>query len=51
MFLGFGVFLIGVWFGFWGVWKFVFVEDGSVDFGVVNFVKWVICLIGCIMFF
>lgn len=51
MFFGFGVVFIGVWVGFWGVWKMVFVEDGNVDFGVVKFVKWVICVVGGVMFF
>lgn len=49
VFLGLGVLLIGAWLGFWGVRKFVLAEDGSVDFGVANFVKWAIRLIGCTM--
>lgn len=34
------VVLIGAWLGFWAVRKLVLTEDGSIDTGVAQFVKW-----------
>lgn len=42
VFVTVGIVLTGAWFGFWGVRKFVLSDDGGVDFGVAQFVKWAI---------
>lgn len=34
------VVLTGAWLGFWAVRKLVLTEDGSIDTGVAQFVKW-----------
>ena len=48
VFVTVGIVLTGAWFGFWGVRKFVLSEDGSVDFGTAQFVKWAIRILAVV---
>ncbi|MCO5569569.1 hypothetical protein L7F22_023284 [Adiantum nelumboides] len=49
IFLVLGIGLMGSWLGYWGVHKMVLLEDGSVDSGTAQFVKWAIYVIGSAM--
>ncbi|KAL2464266.1 hypothetical protein Fot_52222 [Forsythia ovata] len=44
-FLLVGIILTGAGFGYWLVRRFVISEDGSVDVGIAQFVKWAIRII------
>lgn len=44
-----GIALMGAWLGYWGVRKLVLSEDGTVDIGTAQFVKWAIRVVGCVM--
>lgn len=46
-----GIFLIGAAFGYWIVRKFVLAEDGSVDVGVAQFVKWSMRIVAMVSIF
>eukprot|EP01018_Ginkgo_biloba_P009723 Gb_34412 [translate_table: standard] len=48
VFLLVGIVLAGAWLGYWGVRKFVLSEDGSVDIGTAQFVKWAIRIVAII---
>ncbi|KAL4186232.1 hypothetical protein AMTRI_Chr09g13130 [Amborella trichopoda] len=48
IFLVVGILIAGAWLGYWGVRKFVLSEDGSVDIGVAQFVKWAMRIIGTV---
>lgn len=48
VFVTVGIVLTGAWFGFWGVRKFVLSEDGGVDFGTAQFVKWAIRILAVV---
>ncbi|KAI5081181.1 hypothetical protein GOP47_0004364 [Adiantum capillus-veneris] len=49
IFVVLGIGLMGSWLGYWGVRKMVLLEDGSVDGGTANFVKWAIYIVGSVM--
>ncbi|KAF8396312.1 hypothetical protein HHK36_017927 [Tetracentron sinense] len=46
-----GLILAGAAVGYWTVRKFVILEDGSVDVGIVQFVKWAMCIIATTFIF
>lgn len=48
VFVTVAIVLTGAWFGFWGVRKFVLSEDGGVDFGTAQFVKWAIRILAVV---
>ncbi|KAH7316256.1 hypothetical protein KP509_21G085500 [Ceratopteris richardii] len=41
--------LMGAWLGYWGVRKMVLAEDGTIDVGTAQFVKWALRIIGSVM--
>ncbi|MCO5546698.1 hypothetical protein L7F22_000134 [Adiantum nelumboides] len=49
IFLLLGIGLMGAWLGYWGVRKMVLSEDGTVDSGTAQFVKWAIRIVGSVM--
>ncbi|KZV40876.1 hypothetical protein F511_22815 [Dorcoceras hygrometricum] len=51
VFLAVGIVLAGAGFGYWLVRKFVVSEDGSVDVGVAQFVKWALRVIAVTFIF
>ncbi|CAA0833194.1 Uncharacterized conserved protein (DUF2215 [Striga hermonthica] len=51
VFLVVGIVLAGAAFGYWLVRKFVVAEDGSVDVGVAQFVKWALRVIAVTFLF
>ncbi|KAK6151423.1 hypothetical protein DH2020_014058 [Rehmannia glutinosa] len=51
VFLLVGIVLAGAGFGYWLVRKFVVAEDGSVDVGVAQFVKWALRVIAVTFIF
>ncbi|CAI9787464.1 unnamed protein product [Fraxinus pennsylvanica] len=51
VFLLVGIILAGAGFGYWLVRKFVVSEDGTIDVGVAQFVKWGIRIIGVTFIF
>ncbi|XP_075491904.1 uncharacterized protein LOC142530039 isoform X1 [Primulina tabacum] len=51
VFLAVGIVLAGAGFGYWLVRKFVVSEDGSVDVGVAQFVKWALRIIAVTFIF
>ncbi|KAL8460160.1 hypothetical protein ACS0TY_031123 [Phlomoides rotata] len=51
VFLLVGVVLAGAAFGYWLVRKFVVAEDGSVDVGVAQFVKWALRIVAVVFIF
>ncbi|CAL5435619.1 unnamed protein product [Camellia sinensis] len=46
-----GIVVAGAALGYWMVWKFVIAEDGSVDVGVAQFVKWAMHVIAATFIF
>lgn len=46
-----GVVIAGAAFGYWLVRKYVVAEDGSVDVGVAQFVKWALRVIAVTFIF
>ena len=44
-----GIALMGAWLGYWGVRKMVLSEDGTIDVGTAQFVKWAIRIVASIM--
>lgn len=46
-----GVVLAGAGFGYWLVRKFVVADDGSVDVGVAQFVKWALRVVAVTFIF
>ncbi|CAL5431679.1 unnamed protein product [Camellia sinensis] len=46
-----GIVVAGVALGYWMVWKFDIAEDGSVDVGVAQFVKWAMRVIAATFIF
>ena len=46
-----GVVLAGAAFGYWLVRKFVVADDGSVDVGVAQFVKWALRVVAVTFIF
>ncbi|KAL7197909.1 hypothetical protein ACSBR2_020436 [Camellia fascicularis] len=51
MFVLLGIVVAGAALGCWMVWKFVIAEDGSVDVGVAQFVKWAMRVIAATFIF
>lgn len=51
MFLLVGVVLAGAAFGYWLVRKFIVADDGSVDVGVAQFVKWALRVVAVTFIF
>ena len=51
IFLLLGIVLSGAALGYWIVRKFVISEDGNVDVGVAQFVKWAMRIIGATSIF
>ncbi|KAI5082349.1 hypothetical protein GOP47_0002092 [Adiantum capillus-veneris] len=49
IFIVLGIALMGAWLGYWGVRKMVLSEDGTVDTGTAQFVKWAIRIVGSVM--
>lgn len=49
IFLIVGIALMGAWLGYWGVRKMVLSEDGTVDIGTAQFVKWAIRIVASVM--
>ncbi|KAL5708713.1 hypothetical protein ACHQM5_019479 [Ranunculus cassubicifolius] len=49
--VGLGVILSGAALGYWAVRKYVISEDGSVDIGIANFVKWAIRIVATVSIF
>lgn len=46
-----GIFLSGAALGYWIVRKFILSDDGTVDVGVVQFVKWAMRVIAIVLIF
>lgn len=46
-----GIFLAGAALGYWFVRKFVLSEDGSVDAGIAQFVKWAMRIVAAFFIF